>query len=371
MTIRVIDSGSRRPVLLGCGLVEPASGTFRSMDDRAATFAATLGITDEAVLHAFSATPRHLFLPGMDLDQVYRDDALPTRWDGNRPTSSSTQPSLMAQMIEALALDPGDRVLEIGVGTGYNAAVITRVTGAPVVSVDVQSDVVTDARAALTRAGVSNVRVEHGDGYDGFPGAGPYERIVVTCGVRGIPPGWLDQLTDGGFVLAPLAHGGLHPIVRIERDLRATVQSGRASFMHAAGALYPILSDDFPPPIGSCPEAAVSAAASLGAAYNDFWFAAATLDRRITQAEAAPGWLPALVDEDSVAWWDRQAAHAAGQRSAELLRHALDLVDRWEALGRPAARAWSTTLSQAPVTPPLLVAHSWRVEGGVEGGDPY
>jgi protein-L-isoaspartate(D-aspartate) O-methyltransferase len=345
------------------------------MADRSTIFASTLGITDRAVLDAFAATPRHLFLPGSDLDDAYRDDAVPTRWANGRPTSSSTQPSLMATMIEGLALRPGMRVLEIGAGTGYNAAVIARLTGAPVVSIDVQADVVLDARAALARADVSGVRVEHADGYAGFPATGPYERIIVTCGIRGVPPGWLTQLDAGGFALVPLAHGGLHPLIRVSADARASVHYGHAGFMHAAGPLFPKLADDFPAPRPDAPHATLAVRdGRLAGDRHSFWFAAAAIDRRITCVDLANGWAPALIGESAMAWFTADevyagelpaerptaAAGAGGDGVAAVLDEATALLDRWEALGQPPARAWSTTLLPAPGLPdPLLVATSW------------
>jgi protein-L-isoaspartate(D-aspartate) O-methyltransferase len=128
------------------------------------------------------------------LDLVYRDDVLVTKVAGTLPVSSSSQPSLMAIMIEALEVRPGMRILEIGAGTGYNAALMSAI-GAHVTSVDVQPDVAARARAALEHAGVTNATVLLGDGYQGVP-AGHFDRVLVTVGVAGISPRWLSQLTS-------------------------------------------------------------------------------------------------------------------------------------------------------------------------------
>src|SRR3954447_18531337 len=168
---------------------------------------------------AFASVPREAFVPeGFQrrdgtwvrpadpdfLDIVYSDDVLITKVDGRMPISSSSQPSLMAIMILALRVTPGMRVLEIGAGTGYNAALLASL-GATITSIDVQEDVAVRARSALARAGIAGVRVQHGDGYSGVPGS-HFDRVIVTVGIGGVSPHWLEQLDPGGFVLAPIVH---------------------------------------------------------------------------------------------------------------------------------------------------------------------
>lgn len=150
------------------------------------------------------------------LDLVYADDVLVTKLDGRSPVSSSSQPSLMAGMIGALEIGPGARVLEIGAGTGYNAALMAAV-GAEVTSIDVQADVAGRARSALRRAGVDGVRVVHADGYEGVA-AQRFDRIIVTVGVAGLSPRWLDSLDGPGPIVAPVAHAGTQPVLTARRD---------------------------------------------------------------------------------------------------------------------------------------------------------
>jgi protein-L-isoaspartate(D-aspartate) O-methyltransferase len=107
----------------------------------------------EPVLDAFARVPRHLFLPKVPLESVYEDDAIVTRDDGGIPTSSSSQPSLMARMLDRLDVRPGQRVLEIGAGTGYNAALLAAL-GADVTTVELQPDVADEARRHLAAAGL-------------------------------------------------------------------------------------------------------------------------------------------------------------------------------------------------------------------------
>lgn len=113
-------------------------------------------ITTPAVEQAFLSVPRHVFLPGVPLDKVYADRSIITRRDAEgRPTSSSSQPAIMAIMLEQLDLKPGQRVLEIGAGTGFNAALIASIVGpgGVVVTIDIQPDLVEGARQSLDRAG--------------------------------------------------------------------------------------------------------------------------------------------------------------------------------------------------------------------------
>ena len=152
----------------------------------------TAGVGDPAVVAAFNRVPREYFVRtvvdpagrsvSITPEQVYTDEALVTRVRDGLPSSSSSQPSLMAQMLEELRLRPGHRVLEVGTGTGYNAALITTITGAPVVTVDVQPDVVADATAALARVGVGgSVTALVADGYLGAPGHGLTVEQVTPC----------------------------------------------------------------------------------------------------------------------------------------------------------------------------------------------
>ena len=167
-------------------------------------------IKDSRVETAFRAIPRHLFLPRLPLEEVYRDQAIPTKIVDGEAVSSSSQPEIMATMLEQLGLEPGLRVLEIGAGTGYNAALMAHVVGETgmVTTMDVDADLVDCARAHLAAAGLDRIRVVLGDGGLGYPDGAPYDRIILTVGAWDIAPAWWAQLRPGGRLVLPLTVGG-------------------------------------------------------------------------------------------------------------------------------------------------------------------
>lgn len=174
------------------------------------------GPTGATVREAFLTVPRHVFLPGEPAARAYEDMAIVIKSDADGlPVSASTQPALMAIMLGQLGLAAGQRVLEIGTGTGYNAALIARIVGGSgsVVSIDVEPDLVDQARASLAAAGVT---VVCGDGAAGVPGHAPYDRIIVTAGVPELAPRWLAQLAAGGRIVVPLAVRGIQLAVAFE-----------------------------------------------------------------------------------------------------------------------------------------------------------
>lgn len=175
----------------------------------------------EPVAAAMRAVPRHLFVPGVAPEDAYRDEPIVTkRDDEGRPISSSSQPAIMATMLDQLAVALGHRVLEIGAGTGYNAALLARLVGPEgrVVSLDLDEDVVAGAREHLAAAGESRVEVVHGDGAAGHPELAPYDRLIATVGVWDLAPAWLEQLRPDGRLVVPLDLRGVQVSVAMERE---------------------------------------------------------------------------------------------------------------------------------------------------------
>ncbi len=158
------------------------------------------------------AIPRHLFLPGLPLKVAYADHAVPVkRGGGGDPISSASQPTMVASMLEDLRLAEGHRVLEVGTGTGYNAALLALLVGETgrVTSVELDDDLARAARDHLDLAQVRNVTVIVGDGALGHAPGAPYDRIIVTAGADEVKTAWAAQLVDGGRLVVPIVdeHG--------------------------------------------------------------------------------------------------------------------------------------------------------------------
>jgi protein-L-isoaspartate(D-aspartate) O-methyltransferase len=162
-------------------------------------------IRTQGVEEAFRTVPRQVFLPGVPIDKVYSDEAIPTKFLNDLPISSSSQPTIMAVMLEQLGLEPGHRVLEIGAGTGYNAALMAHIVGntGQVVTIDIDQDLVIRAREYVSAAGFSRVEVVCGDGGLGYPSAAPYDRVILTVGAWDIAPAWREQLKPTGRLDQP------------------------------------------------------------------------------------------------------------------------------------------------------------------------
>ncbi len=160
-----------------------------------------------AVEGAFRAVRRHFFLPSRNWGEVYRDEAIPTHFaEGTEVSiSSSSQPTMMAIMLEQLQVAPEMRVLEIGTGTGYNAALLAHLTGDPgrLWTVDVTEEFCAEAREHLRAAGAEGVHVICADGWSGWPEAAPYDRVIVTASAHDIALAWVSQLRDGGLLVVP------------------------------------------------------------------------------------------------------------------------------------------------------------------------
>lgn len=162
------------------------------------------------VEQAFRAVPRHRFVPDVPVDAAYADEAVSVQHVDGMSTSSASQPSMMAIMLEQLDLRPGQSVLEIGAGTGYNAALMARIVGPTgrVTAVDIDEELIAGAATHLDAAGTSGVDLVCGDGALGHPPGAPYDRIVLTVGCGDVRPEWAAQLAPGGRLLLPLAVRG-------------------------------------------------------------------------------------------------------------------------------------------------------------------
>ena len=183
------------------------------------------GIHSPEVIRAMGEVPRHLFVPADFIDQAYENHPLPIGYG-----QTISQPYIVALMTQELGVNPGDRVLEIGSGSGYQAAVLAE-CGAEVYSIEIIGDLADGARARLKEAGYDQVRVRHSDGYWGWPEAAPFDGIIVTAAPDHVPQPLLDQLRVGSVLVIPVGPpGGYQELWRIERvaeqDFRSTSLGG-------------------------------------------------------------------------------------------------------------------------------------------------
>ncbi len=183
--------------------VRPKDARMGMVDDQIAA----RGVRDERVLAAFRRVPRHAFVPESQRDDAYTDRPLPI---GHGQTIS--QPYIVAAMTELLRLSPGDRVLEVGTGSGYQAAVLAEL-GAQVFSIEIVAALATQAQRTLSDLGFDRVAVKVGDGFEGWPEHAPYDAIVVTAAPKAVPPPLLEQLKPGGRMVIPV--GGREQVLRV------------------------------------------------------------------------------------------------------------------------------------------------------------
>jgi protein-L-isoaspartate(D-aspartate) O-methyltransferase len=169
------------------------------------------GIRDSRVLDAMSRVPRHLFVPESERDEAYGDHPLPI---GLGQTIS--QPYIVAFMSEALQLDPAHRVLEIGTGSGYQAAVLAELAG-EVYTIEIIGELAARAEQTLRDAGYRNVTVRVGNGYLGWPEHALYDRIMVTAAPDRVPPALVEQLKVGGLMAIPVGDHGFQELRVLRR----------------------------------------------------------------------------------------------------------------------------------------------------------
>lgn len=185
------------------------------------------GITDIHTLKAMREVKRHLFVPLIVRSQSYSDFPLPI---GKGQTIS--QPYTVAFMTEKLSLDGSERVLEIGTGSGYQAAVLAEI-GAEVRSIEIIKSLAESAGKRLAELGFDRVKVRHADGYYGWPEEAPFDAIIVTAAANHVPPPLLDQLRDGGRLIIPLGS------TRYHQALTLITKSGEDFYVeHMMGVVF-------------------------------------------------------------------------------------------------------------------------------------
>jgi protein-L-isoaspartate(D-aspartate) O-methyltransferase len=222
------------PALFASGACADAAGdpeSFRVARERLISsirsYARPIGERpDHRILAAMQQVPRHLFVPPSQRHEAYQDYPLPIGED-----QTISQPSLVALMTHLLRPNPGDVVLEVGTGSGYQAAILSRLVG-QVYSIEIVKPLAEESGQRLDELGYSNVEVRHGDGYLGWPEHAPFDGIIVTAGAEHVPQPLIDQLKPGGFMVIPVGSrfGGQQlKLPRIDEDGCGNPLSSRCS----------------------------------------------------------------------------------------------------------------------------------------------
>ena len=290
------------------------------------------------------------------LAEIYADRGLMLKSPPEH--SAASQPALVVTMLHELGLEPGMKVLEIGTGSGWNAALIAHGVGSDdlVHSVDIQQELIEQARGHLDSAGHSGVRLHAGDGALGWPEATPFDRIIATVGCPDIPTAWLDQLTDGGVLLVPLLMRGFWaPLLRLQK--RGTTFAGAfcgpSGFMTLQGAHHTdahdrLIIDDLP---AGLPVRSVALPEAVP--YGFLWFLFTTNDAfryAVRRTEQTP---EILHHVDSGSWIafmpDDPNVEVVGQALA--FDHLRDAQDEWIACGRPSLKSFEVDVVSADEPP--------------------
>jgi protein-L-isoaspartate(D-aspartate) O-methyltransferase len=246
------------PGLLACAVLGPLSGTacnsvnsdpasapeaFAGPRSRLVAELRAEGITDDRVLSAMARVPRHLFVLPHDRDRAYVDEALPIA--GNQTIS---QPYIVALMTQLLELRGGERVLEVGTGSGYQAAVLA-LMAREVYSIEIDPALARSAQERLHALGYANVTVHAGDGFYGWPERAPFEAVVITAVAPEVPQPLVAQLAPGGRLVMPLGDSDRQTLVRGRKQADGTLSLERV----AAVAFVPMRGAVRQPPSSRTP----------------------------------------------------------------------------------------------------------------------
>ena len=184
-------------------------------------------LTDETVIHALRTVPRHRFVTPEYEDKAYNDNALPIGYG-----QTISQPSLVAYMTELLALEPGDKVLEIGTGSGYQAALLAELGHVEVYSIEIVPELYNRSSKLLNELGYTEIHTRQGDGYYGWPEAAPFDAIIVTAAPDHLPAPLVDQLAEGGIMVIPIGPQGFYQtlwkFIKTDSELTAYNMGGVA-----------------------------------------------------------------------------------------------------------------------------------------------
>ena len=314
------------------------------------------------------------------LTAVYSDEVLFIQRDDDDPLvrSSSSMPSIMALMLDALRLSPGDRVLEIGTGSGYNAALLCERLGSDrVTMVDIDAGLVETARERLRLAGYTPT-VAVADGFHGYAANAPYDRVISTCRVLQVPTAWIDQTCPGGLVLAMLPEGMAQLTVRADGSAEGRFHPTAFGFMYMRGHWPP------PPPVSKLIELAVTGGTTRPAADADDPLIAEPADAAIGMLLRLVLWVDVesikvnphqrlYVDRADYSWalLDYEEAEITQGGPRRIWDAAVELHREWCALGRPSRERFGLTVTaerhQYIWLDDPTDGRRWQLAGGAEG----
>jgi protein-L-isoaspartate(D-aspartate) O-methyltransferase len=282
-----------------------------------------------------------------------------------RLTSAVSAPLVVASMLDLAHLEPGMRVLEIGTGSGYNAALLRELVGphGQVTSVDIDDSLIEEAIGHLERAGYCDVVLKTADGYFGVADRAPFDRVIATVGCVDLAPAWLEQLAPGGFVLVPLQHGAWCPLMKVTpvADYARGAVVRTAAFVAIQGRqagrdLWPnsgLLAPQGPLDWSPLPRWLIPhlkadegrRPASVGGPWGLFYLIALE-DRQAC-------FILSLRDESSAAVIDPAGERIGrvGPGGEQLSARLLDIAGRWVALGRPAMNDYDSTFTALATQP--------------------
>ena len=188
------------------------------------------GVRDPDVLRVLRATPRHLFIPESGRRWAYNDSPVSIGFE-----ATISQPYIVAVMTELLQVSRKHKVLEIGTGSGYQAAVLSQLAGR-VYTIEIVPQLATSARETLKKLAYDNVEVRQGDGYKGWPEQAPFERIILTAAPPEMPQTLVDQLAKGGRLVSPVGKGLNQELILIEKRADGSIRRS----MHGAVMFVPM-----------------------------------------------------------------------------------------------------------------------------------
>jgi len=208
---------------------DPTDDPYQELRERmVATTIASRGVSDPDVLNAMRTVPRHAFVPEYHINQAYEDHPLPIGYG-----QTISQPYIVAWMTELLDLQPGEKVLEIGTGSGYQAAVLSALEGIEVYTIEIVPELADQAAERLTAAPYAEVNARQGDGYFGWPEHAPYDAIIVTAAPDHLPQPLATQLGEDGRLVIPIGPPGSYQSL-----WRFTYKDGELGAENMGGVIF-------------------------------------------------------------------------------------------------------------------------------------